>query len=249
MFIAFEGIENARDLGGLTRPDGRRIRKDVLFRTGHLEKATDGDIRRLEEYGVSHVIDFRDLREVRDHPDRPLSGAEHHHIPALGDLHDIFAKRPDDPTLTPAELHRDFITIYRVLALSPHSQTAYEEFFRVLLESEGKPVLWHCTQGKDRTGIAGILLLIALGFEEDAAIEEYLLTNVHANRKIDAFRASGREPEKLDFVKELELVFEENARCWLHCVQVEYGNVQNYLELVLGLGPKEIETLEKYYLE
>lgn len=249
MFIEFENIANARELGGMTRPDGRRIKENILLRTGHLEKASEEDIRRLEALGLAHIIDLRDEREVREHPDRPVAGAEHHHIPALGDLHDIFAKRPDDPTLTPAELHRDFTTIYRVLALSPHSQDAFEEFFRVLLRSEGKPVLWHCTQGKDRTGIAAILLLMALGFEEDAAIEEYLLTNIHANGKIDAFIASGRAQEKLDFVKELELVFEDNARYWLHCVQVEYGNVQNYLELVLGLGPDEIETLEKYYLE
>ena len=249
MFLEFEGIQNARELGGMTRPDGRRIKENILFRTGHLEKATEGDIRRLEEMGLACIIDLRDEREVREHPDRAVPGAEHRHIPALGDLHDIFAKRPDDPTLTPEELHRDFTTIYRVLALSPHSQDAYEEFFRVLLRSEGKPVLWHCTQGKDRTGIAGILLLMALGFEENTAIEEYLLTNIHANRKIDAFIASGKPQEKLDFVKELELVFEDNARCWLRCVQMEYGNVQNYLELVLGLGPDEIETLEKYYLE
>lgn len=249
MFMEFDSIANARQLGGVTRPDGRRIKENLLLRTGHLGKASDGDVRRLADMGLAHIIDLRDEREVSENPDRPVPGAEHHHIPALGDLYDIFVKRPDDPTLTPAELHRDFTTIYRVLALSPHSQDAYEEFFRVLLSSAGKPVLWHCTQGKDRTGIAAILLLMALGFEEDAAIEEYLLTNIHANRKIDAFIASGRAPEKLDFVKELELVFEDNARYWLHCVQLEYGNVQNYLELVLGLGPKEIETLEKYYLE
>lgn len=249
MFIAFEKIENARQLGGLIRSDGRRIRKDLLFRTGHLEKATDEDIRRLEALGVSCVIDLRDRREVSEHPDRAVSGAEHHHIPALGDLQDLFKKKPDDPTMTPAEVHSDFTQLYRILAQSPHSQEAYEEFFRVLLASEGKPVLWHCTQGKDRTGVAAVLLLSALGFEEVAAVEEYLLTNQFAQKQLAACEAAGKPPAQMALLREVFPVFRENMEYYLRCIQLEYGSMANYLALALGVGPKEIETLEKYYLE
>ena len=249
MFMEFQGIENARQLGGLTREDGARIRQDVLLRTGMLEKATDEDVRWLEELGLAHIIDFRDIREVEDHPDRPVPGAEHHHFAALGNLQNLFKKRPDDPTMTPAELHHDFTQLYRFLAQSPESQDAYENFFRVLLESGGKPVLWHCTQGKDRTGIAGILLLIALGFDEEQALEEFMLTNTFAQKQLAALEARGVPQERCDFMKEIFFVFRENARFFLDCLQLEYGNVHNYLELVLGVGPKEIEKLEKYYLE
>ena len=81
MFMEFQGIENARQLGGLTREDGARIRQGVLLRTGMLEKATDEDIRRLEELGLAHIIDFRDIREVEEHPDRPISARP---FPAAG---------------------------------------------------------------------------------------------------------------------------------------------------------------------
>ena len=249
MFMEFQGIENARQLGGLTREDGARIRQGVLLRTGMLEKATDEDIRRLEELGLAHIIDFRDIREVEEHPDRPVAGAEHHHFAALGNLQTLFKKRPDDPTMTAQEIHHDFTQLYRFLAQSPESQNAYENFFRVLLESGGKPVLWHCTQGKDRTGIAGILLLIALGFGEEQAMEEFMLTNRFAQKQLDAMIARGAPAERCEFMKEIFFVFYENARFFLDCLQLEYGNVHNYLEMVLGVGPREIETLEKYYLE
>lgn len=249
MFLEFEGIENARELGGLTRADGARIRENMLLRTGMLEKATGEDIRRLTELGVSHVVDFRDQREVEEHPDRELPGAKHYHIPALGNLQNLFKKRPDDPTMTPAEIHHDFTRLYGFLARSPESQDAYEAFFQVLLHSEGKPVLWHCTQGKDRTGIAGILLLIALGFEEEQALQEFMLTNKFAGKQLAELETRGVPREKCDFMREIFFVFYENARFFLDCLQLEYGNVHNYLELVLGVGPKEIETLEKYYLE
>ena len=249
MFMEFQGIENARQLGGLMREDGARIRQNVLLRTGMLEKATDEDVRRLEELGLAHIIDFRDIREVEEHPDRPVSGAGHHHFAALGNLQTLFKKRPDDPTMTARELHHDFTQLYRFLAQSPESQNAYENFFRVLLESGGRPVLWHCTQGKDRTGIAGILLLIALGFGEEQALEEFMLTNRFAQTQLDAMIARGAPSERCEFMKEIFFVFYENARFFLDCLQLEYGNVHNYLELVLGVGPREIETLEKYYLE
>lgn len=249
MFIPFEGIENARELGGLTRADGARIRSNVLLRTGKLETATDEDLRRLAEMGVAHVVDFRDIREVEEHPDRPLPGAEHHHLPALGNLQSLFKKRPDDPTMTAGEIHRDFTQLYQFLARSPESQDAYEAFFRVLLESGGKPVLWHCTQGKDRTGVAGMLLLIALGFEEEQAIAEFMLTNRFSQKQLEELRERGLSEEEITFMKEILLVFEENARYYLRCLQMEYGTVPGFLELVLGVGPKEIETLEKYYLE
>jgi len=249
MFMEFQGVENARQLGGLVRKDGRRIKKDLLFRTGHLAKATEEDIRRLEELGISHVIDFRDGAEVKKSPDRIPAGAEHHHIPALGDLRDLFKKKPDDPTMTPEEIHRDFTNLYGVLARGAESQAAYEEFFRILLASEGKPVLWHCTQGKDRTGIAAILLLGALGFDEGFAIEEYLLTNRFAQKQLAAMEQNGATERQLALLGELLPVFRENAEFYLHCIQLEHFSLRHYLELVLGVGPGEIEKLETYYLE
>lgn len=149
MFLDFEKIENVRDLGGMLRLDGTRIRPGVLYRTGKLEHATDADIARLTELGIRYVIDFRDAGEIATAPDRAIPGAEYHSIPALPNLAENF--RPiDDPTYTAQDVHDDFRRIYRYLAQSPESIGAYGEFFRILLASDGAPVLWHCTQGKDR---------------------------------------------------------------------------------------------------
>lgn len=249
MFLEFEGIENARELGGLTRPDGRRIKENVLFRTGHLEQASEGDIRRLEEIGVACVIDLRDNREQRRHTDRPVPGAEMLHIPAMADLRVLFPKEVDDASLVAEEVRREFTQLYAYLARSPESLDAYEEFFRVLLRSGGKPVLWHCTQGKDRTGVAAMLLLIALGFEQEQVLAEYMLTNVFAQKQLDAVVAAGKEEAELALLREVLLVFRDNAVFYLRCLELEYGSVYNFLELALGIGPDEIETLEKYYLE
>ena len=248
MFLEFEGIENVRDLGGLLRVDGAKTKPGLLLRTGRLEKATDSDIRRLADMGLWAVIDFRDKGEVERAPDRPVPGAEFYHLPALPDLGKHF-KPVDAPDYTAAEIRRDFRRIYQFLAASVEAERAYGEFFRILLASESRPVLWHCTQGKDRTGVAALLLLTALGIDEDTIFRDYMLTNEFTGRILAGFEAMEDPPFPPDVAREVFLVYEENLRAYTHCLEIEYGSVMNYLELVLGVGPAEIETLERYYME
>ena len=248
MFLDFEGIENVRDLGGLLRADGRKTKPGLLLRTGRLEKATDADIARLADMGLACVIDFRDLDETKRAPDRPVPGASYHHLPALPPLNTMF-RRPDDPSYTANEVRADFKAIYRKLARSTEADEAYAEFFRLLLASEGRPVLWHCTQGKDRTGAAALLLLTALGFDEDTIFRDYLLTNEFTQGLMDRVTAMEHPPFSADIAREVFFVREENLRTYGKLLELEYGSVPAYMELVLGVGPDEIETLETLYLD
>ena len=248
MFLDFEGLENVRDLGGLLREDGAKTKSGVLLRTGRLGKASNADIQRLADMGLWAVIDFRDTGEIRKSPDREVPGAEMHHLQALPELSQTF-KPIDDESYTAEEVHRDFRRVYRYLAQSNEAQEAFTAFFRILLASEGRPVLWHCTQGKDRTGVAALLLLTALGIDEETIYRDYMLTNEFTQGILDEFAGMESPPFPMDIAREIFLVFEENLRFYQHCIELEYGSVMNYLELVLGVGPDEIETLEKYYLE
>lgn len=248
MFIEFEGIENVRDLGGIARPDGRRIRDGLLLRAGRLENATDADIRRLRDMGLSAVIDFRDEGELLHAPDREVPGAAYHHLRALPDLSANF-KPIESGDYSAQGIHDDFRRIYNYLALSPEAQEAYTAFFRILLASEGRPILWHCTQGKDRTGVAALLLLTALGVDEETVEMEYMLTNDFTQGILDSFAAMEKPPFSPEVAREVFLVFRENLRYYRSCVELEYGSVMSYLELALGIGPREIEKLELYYLD
>ena len=248
MFLEFEGLENVRDLGGLLRADGARIRPGLLLRTGRLEKATEGDIRRLADMGISQVIDFRDPGEVLKAPDKEIPGAAYHNIRVLPPLSETF-KPPEDPSYTAEEVRHDFQQIYRLMAMHTQAHEAFGEFFRLLLKSEGRPVLWHCTQGKDRTGVAALLLLTALGIDQETIMTDYLLTNTFTQRLLDQFAAMENPPFGMDLAREVFLVYPQNLRLYRDCVELEYGSLMNYLELALNVGPAEIETLERYYLE
>ena len=246
MFLEFDRIENVRDLGGLTRPDGARIREGHLLRTGHLGRATEADIKKLRELGVALVIDLRDKGEVDRTPDREGPGAKHFHLPALRDLWSLF---PRMDTATPRQTHQAFHEMYRYMALLPEAIDAYGMFFREILSAEGKPILFHCTQGKDRTGAGGMLLLSALGFDQETAIREYLLTNAFAQTQLDGLRLARASEEEIALMSEIFPVFEENARYYFDCIRIEYGSMEVYLELALGVNPEDIAKLEEYYLE
>ena len=245
MFFDFDGIDNGRDLGGLTRLDGGRIREGMLLRTGHLGNASDGDIKRLQDMGLGLIVDMRDHRERERHPDRAVPGARNVHIPPVPDLEVYIPIKSRDPMEVRAVFHE----FYRLLSLHPLAIDAYGAFFRELLSSEGRTVLWHCTQGKDRTGVGGMLLMSALGFDREAVIEEYMRTNLFAQKQMEDMRARGATEEDLALMGEVFPVFERNARYYFDCIEMEYGSVESYLELALNVGPDEVARLEELYLE
>ena len=245
MAYSFEGIENFRELGGLTRADGVRIKPGVLLRSGHLGRASASDISRLADMGLSLIVDMRDRGERERSPDRAVPGAENVWLPPVPELDVVIPIKSS----VPHEVHQVFHDFYRLLSLHPVSIDAYAAFFQRLLSSEGRPVLWHCSQGKDRTGVGAMLLLSALGFDRDTILEEYMRTNQFASGQLEAMRLARASQEELALMGEIFPVFLENALYYFDCVQIEYGSVENYLELALGVGPEDIARLENYYLE
>ena len=82
--IAFEGIENARDMGSLVMQDGRTVRFDMLIRSANLSEATDADVDKLkEQYHLSDVFDFRFDAEAAAAPDRVNEGVTYTHLSTL----------------------------------------------------------------------------------------------------------------------------------------------------------------------
>ena len=245
MTYSFDNIENFRELGGLVRADGVRVKEGVLLRSGHLGNASAADVSRLADMGLALIVDMRDRRERDRAPDKAVPGAENVWLPPVPDLEAVIPIK----STVPSEVRMVFHEFYRLLSLHPVAIDAYAAFFQRLLASEGRPVLWHCSQGKDRTGVGAMLLLSALGFDLDAVVEEYMRTNEFARTQLEAMRFARASEEEIALMAEVFPVFEVNARYWSDCILIEYGSIQNYLELALGVGPDQTARLEAYYLE
>jgi len=127
--------------------------------------------------------------------------------------------------------------------------------FKELLElPEGEALLFHCTQGKDRTGCAAMLILSALGVDEATTLYDYMLTNTFNAQRIEAERqmleGMGVEESEFDLymtaMDQVDPQYMVNALEWM---KDNYGSVLGYITGELGVTEAQIEQLRDKYLE
>ena len=144
--------------------------------------------------------------------------------------------------------------IYLDFLLKERGKQAFRGFFQALLSlEEGRAILWHCTDGKDRTGCAVMLLLFALGATQETVLEDYLLTNAANAQKLNAVREQAA-PHHLDAESLNMLLFlsggavEGFMNRAIDTLIERYGSVEHYLEQEMGIGPAQREALSAQFL-
>ncbi len=245
---------------------GRQVRSGMLLRTAHLHDATDADIRLLQDkYRLRRIFDFRSLGEAEFLPDREVEGATHHLLPTI----DLSAERVTEqpiPQEAFLDLERHIVNysfypevqamaadMYPSLIRSEYSQLQYATFLRLIVETPDGGVLWHCFQGKDRTGWGAAFILSALGVEREQIIEDFDRSN-DAYRELvnrlnsDIISRGGGEAE-MDVVQAFMGVSTKNFRNTLNLIDREFGGMNSYLQEQLLLSPDDIELLRKRYLK
>ena len=267
MEVIFDRIDNARDLGGIRGAGGRTIRMHRLLRTAHLHDATDSDVARLrDEYKLCRVFDFRSMGEATAVPDREMPGVEHYQLPTI----DMRAEQqtgkpiPEEAFL---ELDRHIVNysfypevqqmaanMYPSLIRSEFSQLQYAAFMRLIVEApDDGGVLWHCAQGKDRTGWGAAFLLFALGVDRKTVIEEFDLSNITYRPIVDRLNADvisrGGGEAEMAVIQAFMGVSTPNFIRTLGIIDEEYGGMTEYLREILCLSSEDLKILRKRYLE
>ena len=261
--IPLKSILNARELGGYRSDDGRMVRKGVLLRTACLAGIADEDIRTLlEDFRLGDIVDFRMKMELAGAEDPPMEGVRYTHL----DVIDISGY----PEMS-QELQVNLSDIVSMLELTEKmgmlnekmyigflneemGRKAFSGFFRILLAAPpDRAVLWHCTSGKDRTGLAAMLLLSALGVDEPVMMEDYLLTNEYNARRIAGTRQAMKSRGYDDAFAEkatllLDGVDESFMRNALVFLKRQFGSVTGYLRDALELSEDDILALKEKYL-
>lgn len=239
--LKLTGASNFRDLGGYVGRGGRTVRWRRLFRSDHLAALTSDDVAVLARLGVGRVCDFRGNSE-RASMECALPGVVVHSLPieptVVQGMKDILGS---GKPVTVAETVHLMQQTYR--AFVHDNSPRFAELFAHLLDSD-VPLVFHCTAGKDRTGFAAALILLALGVARPVVMQDYLLTNeLFQMPEITPGLAS---PEVLDVLWHVQEGFLDAA---LHVVEADFGGMQSYLEQALGLGCNEQERLLALYLQ
>lgn len=252
---------NLRELGGNPTADGRTVKHGLIYRSGALFDASSDELELLEGLGLHYVLDLRSEEEAAAEPDPQLTGAEQVRISGCMDADD------NEVNLSPASIvnllknprridkdEEDSIEssvaeIYTSLAFD---NIAYRELF-AQLEQGNVPLLFHCSGGKDRTGIAAMLILLALGVDDQTIVANYVLTNEYRR---DAIQRKLDEHPVLTHIDKIELIIRAGEGVLqpfgervLSEIKQEYGTYEIYFEKEYGLDATRIAALRDRYTE
>ena len=253
--LDFAGGTNFRELGGYEADEGKHIKWGQIWRGIPTCKLTgEADRAKLDALGLRLILDLRSVEEAKKEPDYVPDGArlvqicglcaeDGHEIAfAPGDIDRLMASAPEGYDV-PRVLYRRMLT----------GNKAFKELFRAL-EAGETPILFHCSAGKDRTGVAAMLILLALGASDETICADYAQTNVCRRAEIEAVMQEhadeiAADPSCRNHYYRMAGVSPEAAPFVLDTIRSQFGSAENYLEAEYGLTPARLMRLRRMYLE
>ncbi|MFJ8263602.1 tyrosine-protein phosphatase [Rummeliibacillus sp. NPDC094406] len=249
----FEKVMNFRDMGGYQTEDGRSIKKGVFYRSGDLSKMTANDKAVFETLGIRTIFDYRDHGEAKVKPDPVFANVVNIRIPAKGNV------GFEMPTVTLKDIdNREFLQkINGDIFTEMYSQMAfnnpsYQKLMEIVQEPDQLGLLHHCAAGKDRTGVGGALILLALGIPRDTILVDYLLTNDYMKPMRDAMipiLSKHLNEQEMQQFGDIMGAKESYLQAVFQAIDQNYGDTDRYLEDEFGLDFSKRQRLQHYYLE
>ncbi|MBT5387962.1 MAG: tyrosine-protein phosphatase [Porticoccaceae bacterium] len=251
--VPLDGGINFRDIGGYVNSQGRRVKWRKIMRCGHLANLTQGDLDVLEEIGVSQIHDFRRVEEQAQNPSCAVRAEfiDDYQM-SIGDI-SRFWEFLFEGELSAESSHQLVVNSYRncIQAVIP----AFTRFMRHIVDNADNASVFHCSAGKDRTGMAAALILSALDVPRDTIVADYMLTIEHydSTRLIEIVEGHLRDAKVESWERSWLIpycsVHQDNIVAFLEAIDAEYGDVRNYLTSALGLSDQDLIKIQESYLQ
>lgn len=169
-WLPMEGCVNFRDLGGYRNSQGQTVQWRRLFRSDALQDMTPSDaVYAVEELGIRLVVDLRNPDEAERDGRGPLPG-----LGAAYTHHPLLLER-GFPPFTGGDVVERLSSTYQWLVHNSGPRVA--EAVNAIADANGSAVVFHCSAGKDRTGLLAAMILEVLGVDAETIRADYLLTN------------------------------------------------------------------------
>ena len=245
--ISIESVSNFRDVS-----IGSKMKKNLLFRCAKLSTLNDRDICVLENLNPHAIIDFRDPKEIKKAPDNlsakllkkyinlPISASTLSRMAAQkeidGDSVESYEKVMEDS-------YRMYINNHKVV---------WTKFFEILLKSKKLPIIFHCSAGKDRTGIASFMIQSIFKNPMDLIFENYLISNDLLTIKAATAEQSTSSSNQDTLVTKnmlstLGKVQQSYLSAAIDEIDKKYTSLENYFISQLGLEVNDIRKLEQIF--
>jgi protein-tyrosine phosphatase len=254
--LNFEGIANFRDLGGYANEQGQQVKWGVLYRSGTFAHSSRADLQGLQQLQLATLIDFRSGGEKEEEPNQLPQPASFTvvEIPTLDEGNKALVgevmERVESGNFDGFDPDHFMLTANRQFATEFTPQ--FRQFIHTVLDAGGKPVAWHCSAGKDRTGFASAILLRVLGVPQETVMRDYMESKQHAlearkNQLLMLRVFKGEEAaDKLAIMMGVE---EAWLRAAFEEIDARWGSFDNYVSEGLQLTDRDIAKLRNQLLE
>jgi len=234
--IELESARNVRDLGGYPCVQGG-VTSAVFLRGDSTRLLSENDKIRLIGLGLSHVIDLRRTSEIEKVPSA-FGGDERVAYTQLPFF-------PEDSERQLGKLEADFSMGKLYIAMVQNFGESLKAIFSKLAADWQGRMLFHCTAGKDRTGVVAALLLYLVGVSPEIIVQDYVLTAELLVDRMDELRSVSIDPRiPAPIADEMLGVRAENMQLFLDFLKDSYGGAQAYL-LSIGMQQAEIDSLKE----
>lgn len=251
--IHLKKVTNFRTVGNIKNTEGRTLKEGNFYRSAHLHKLKKRSFDRFDELGIREIIDLRNSKEIAQKPDQIPAENTYKKYSAFEDEGDQLSQAKKlvlKGKVNASDADKRMIDFYREYVTE--NPETIKTIITEVLESKD-PVLYHCTAGKDRTGIITALILTILKFDKETIYNDYLLSNNYrkdlvqkrlrlANRLHFLYPKMDLQVlEKLSWVEKryLDAAFEE--------INKKYGSADAYIQQVLGISDtKRNEYIQKF---
>lgn len=223
--IELENAYNVREIGGYKTSDGKVIKNNLFLRADCLGNLSQKDIDTLITYGLGSVIDLRSANELeqRPNPFNNYTNIKYINIPFMADTN---SNNIQDATKIMMENPKEMMPMFYINILKNSTQRIKNAFI-FIEENLDKTTLFHCTAGKDRTGVLAMLLLGLCGVSKEDIIANYIVT----------FENNKKNPNYTTIAKELPLGILLSEREYI-IPAIEYieNHFNSYYDYLLSTG-------------
>lgn len=234
--LPMTGGYNFRDLGGFRTTEGRYVKWGKIIRSDDLFHLTEADLHYLSSLPLVSIVDFRAESEIDHAPDKLPETTTGHYLYSISPGNLSSTKDINQVLLQNTKVMEQ---INVLLVSDTLNIKCYRDYFALLQNEMHQPLLFHCSAGKDRTGMAAALTLFALGVDEETIMADYLLSNAYLGDKYSEYTTKYPELKPLFEVKP------EYLQAGLQYIKSKHGTVEFFLKKELNVN---IEQLREMYL-
>ena len=249
--VPLEGSVNFRDLGGYETADGRRVQWGRVFRSDHLGRLTERDVSFVQRMGIRMVCDFRTPAEAKKLPDRfpQTDQCRYLHLPIQ---HGEFDPANTFERIKNGEIEwmTEEFMIKGYIKNIDNFASVWLTFFNSLADGSNRPLVFHCTGGKDRAGVCAALILLSLGVPEKTVIYDHGLSNLYIAAVLEKIyhqiRSHGVDPKQ---VAPYFTAPKNAMEAAIRHIRQTYGSAVEYLVNKAGVDKRILNRLKADLLQ